>query len=104
MLTSNAPAPTPQPDFGVATFERINNSMARITGVPITNAVVSTLYHSEQQSLPAGSLIAAFLPSHQTAIAQLANAYCGQLLANAVQRRTFFGGTGLDARLNSSAS
>ena len=98
-----APDPTPQPDFGVATFERINNSMARITGVPITNAVVSTLYHSEQQSLPAGSLISAFLPSHQTAIAQLANAYCGQLLGTQQYRDAFFG-AGLDGSINSGAA
>src|ERR1700686_3476561 len=104
VVSPPAPDSTPQPDFGIATFERINNSMARITGVPITNAVVSTLYNSEQQSLPSAALIAAFLPSHQTAVSQLANAYCGQLLANAAQRDTFFGGPGLDASLNSTAS
>jgi len=98
-----APDETPQPEFGVATFERINNSMARITGVPITNAVVSTLYHSAQQSLPAGPLISAFLPSHQTAIAQLANAYCGQLLGTQSLRDAFFG-AGLDGSINSGAA
>jgi hypothetical protein len=98
-----APDNTPQPDFGVATFERLNNSLARITGVPITNSVVATLYNSEQQSLPAGPLISAFLPSHQTAIAQLANAYCGQLVGTAALRDAFFT-SGLDAALNSSAA
>ncbi len=104
-VTVSPPAPdeTPQPDFGVATFERINNSMARITGVPVTNAVVSTLYHSEQQSLPAGPLISAFLPSHQTAIAQLANAYCGQLLGTQSLRDAFFG-AGLDGSINGGAA
>ena len=52
-----------------------------------------------QQSMPAGPLISAFLPSHQTAISQLANAYCGELLANAQYRDAFFG-TGLDASLS----
>src|ERR1700674_5285952 len=102
----STPAPddvTKQPDFGVATFERINNSMARITGVPITNAVVSTLYHSEQQSLPSGPLISAFLPSHQTAIAQLANAYCGQLIGTQLLRDAFFG-AGLDGSINGGAA
>jgi hypothetical protein len=99
-----APDNTPKPDFGVATFERINNSLALITGVPITNPVVSALYNVSQQSLPAGPLISAFVPSQQTATSQLANAYCGQLLATQSLRDTFFGGTGLDASLNASAS
>ncbi len=79
-VPASPPGPdnTLQPDYGVATFERINNSMSRITGVALINTTVSTLYHSAQQSLPASPLIAAFLPSHQTAISQLANAYCGR--------------------------
>src|SRR5204862_229795 len=99
-----APDPTPRPDFGVATFERINHSLSRITGVPITNPVVSALYNVSRQSLPAGPLISAFVPAQQTAISQLASAYCGQLLATQSLRDTFFGGTGLDASLNAGAS
>jgi len=104
VVSPPAPDPTPKPDFGVATFERVNNSLSRITGVPITNPVVSALYNVSQQSLPAGPLISAFLPSQQTAMSQLANAYCGQLLATQSLRDTFFGGTGLDASLNAGAS
>ncbi len=104
VVSPPAPDNTPKPDFGVATFERINNSLARITGVPITNPVVSALYSVSQQSLPAGPLISAFVPSQQTAMSQLANAYCGELLATQSLRDTFFGGTGLDASLNASAS
>jgi Concanavalin A-like lectin/glucanases superfamily len=98
-----APNNAAQPDFGVATFERVNNSLSRITGVPITNSVVSALYQTEQQSMAASPLIAAFVAPNQTAVSQLANAYCGQLLANATYRDAFFG-SGLDASLNSSAS
>jgi hypothetical protein len=96
------PNNTPVPDYGVATFERAYNSMARITGVPITDSVVQTLYHSVQQSMPAGPLISAFLPSHQTAFSQLANAYCGELLANAQYRVMFFG-PGLEGSLSMNA-
>src|SRR5438132_10803499 len=103
VVSPPAPDNTPQPDFGIATFERINHSLARITGVPITNPVVAALYNSEQQSLPSQPLVSAFLPSHQTAIAQLANAYCGQLTQTQSLRDAFFG-TGLDASINSSAS
>jgi len=104
VVSPPTPDPTLKPDFGVATFERVNNSLARITGVPITNPVVSSLYSVSQQSLPAGPLISAFVPSQQTAMSQLANAYCGQLLATQSLRDTFFGGAGLDASLNASAS
>jgi len=64
---------------------------------------VSALYNVSQQSLPAGPLISAFVPSQQTAISQLANAYCGQLLGTQQYRDAFFG-TGLDGSLTAGAS
>ncbi len=94
-----APDDTPRPDFGIATFERVNHSLSRITGVPTTDPVVSALFNVSRQSMPSGPLIAAFLPSQQTAISQLASAYCGELLATASWRHSFFG-NGLDASLN----
>ena len=48
-------------------------------------------------------LISAFAPANQTAISQLANAYCGQLLATPSYRDAFFG-AGLDASLASPAA
>src|SRR5437762_4485124 len=104
VVSPPAPDPTPRPDFGVATFERINHSLSRITGVPITNPVVSALYNVSRQSLPAGPLISAFVPAQQTEISQLAGAYCGQLLATPSLRDPFLGGTGLAPRLNAGAS
>jgi hypothetical protein len=98
-----APDNTPQPDFGVATFERYNHSLSRITGVSITDPVVNPLYQVSQQAMPAGPLIAAFGSSQQTSISQLANAYCGEMMANSQLRDAFFG-SGLDASLNSLAS
>jgi Concanavalin A-like lectin/glucanases superfamily len=98
-----APNNTPQPDFGIATFERVNRTLSRITGVPITNSTVNALYLSVQQSMAAGPLISAFLPSNQTAMSQLAGAYCAQLVGTASYRDAFFG-SGLDASLNGSAS
>ena len=94
---------TPQPDFGIATFERVNRSLAKITGVPITNSAVNAQYQTTQQSMPASALISAFVAPNQTAMGQLANTYCAQLLANASYRDAFFG-SGLDASLNSSAA
>jgi len=94
---------TPRADWGIATFERVNRSMAAITGVPITNPTVSALYNSAQQSLPPAPQIDAFLPAHQTAITQLATAYCGQLVDTQSLRDAFFG-TGLDASITATAA
>jgi hypothetical protein len=95
---------TPQPDFGVATFERYNHSLSRITGVAITDSVVNSLYQASQQSMPSGPLIAAFGSAQQTAFSQLASAYCGEMMASTALRDAFFGGSSLDASLNSSAA
>ena len=104
VVTPPAPNNTPQPDFGVATFERVNRSLSKITGVPVTDSVVNPLYQASQQSMPAGPLIAAFGSAQQTAISQLANAYCGEMMASTSLRDAFFGGNSLDASLNSLAS
>jgi len=97
------PDNTPRADFGIATFERVNRSLSAITGVPITNSTVAALYNSAQQSLPPAPQIDAFLPAHQTAITQLATAYCGQLVDTQSLRDAFFG-TGLDASITATAA
>jgi hypothetical protein len=104
--TSNPPMTadnTPRPDLGIATFEKVNHSMSAITGVPITNSTVSALYNLEEQSLPSAPRIDAFLAAQQTAITQLATAYCGQLLDTQSLRDAFFG-TGLDASITTTAA
>ena len=103
--TPVAPVPnnTPVPDYGIATYERINNSFAQITGVPVTDPVVQPLFESSQQSMPATSLISGFIASQQTAISALANAYCSELMASGALRDAFFG-TGLDSSLTASSS
>jgi len=103
--TPVAPVPnnTPVPDYGIATYERINNSFALVTGVPITDPVVQPLFESSQQSMPATPLIAGFIASQQTAVSALANAYCSELMASGTLRDAFFG-TGLDSSLTASSS
>jgi hypothetical protein len=54
--------------------------------------------------MPSGPLIAAFGSAQQTAISQLANAYCGEMMASTALRDAFFGGSGLDASLNNLSS
>jgi hypothetical protein len=106
----SAPTPvpnnTPQPDFGVATFERVTHTMSKITGVPFTNSAVFAQYLSAQQSMPSTPLISAFVSSEQTAIGQLAGVYCAQLMATPSLHAAFFGVSGaptLDANLSNNA-
>ena len=66
--------------MGIATFERIYHTMSSITGVPFTNTAVTRPISSVQQAMPSAPQINAFLPSHQTAISQMASAYCTQLV------------------------
>jgi hypothetical protein len=102
--TASSPLPTPdKPDMGVATFERIYHAMSIMTGVPFTDTAVTNLYQSVQQSMPSQPQINAFLSSHQTAISQMASAYCSELLGNSSYRDAFFGNV-LDANLTATAS
>lgn len=64
------------PLTGVKTYAQVNAAMSQITGVPVSNAAVNALYNTLEQSLPTTNSLAAFVPSSQTAIAQLADLYC----------------------------
>jgi hypothetical protein len=94
---------TPEPDLGVHTYAEVNASMSVVTGVPTTDSVVAALYASEEQSLPAVPQISAYTASEQTAVSQLAGAYCSELVSNQQYRDAFFG-NGLDASLTSSSA
>jgi hypothetical protein len=75
--------------------------------VPLTNATASTLYKVSQQSMPAIPLLAAFVSSQQTAVSQLANAYCKQMVTTPSYLDRFFGNgspTALDTQLGSNVS
>jgi hypothetical protein len=97
-LTGATPIPVDlpaQPDIGMRTFEQLNQSMSRITGVPTTNSGVRQTYLQVQQQLPPVPSIEAFLASHQTGVAQLAIKYCSEMVNNQTWRTNFFG-PGLD--------
>jgi len=74
------PGSAVESDIGIRTFEEINAAIAVITGVPVTNAAVNSVYTDYIQQLPAVETIDAFLPSHQMAIAQLALTSCSELV------------------------
>jgi len=74
------PAEAVESDIGIRNFEEINATIATITGIPVTNAAVNSVYMDYIQQLPAVEAIDAFLPSHQMAIAQLALTSCSELV------------------------
>ena len=91
---------------GVKNFGQINSALSVITGVPVSNATVNTLYNTLQQSLPPTNDLGSFLASHQTAVSALADQYCniavntntaamfpGLNLSNG-NAQTYFGTTG----------
>jgi len=90
------PASPVESDIGMRTFEEINVSIAEITGVPVTNAAIVTVYDDYIQQLPTVEAIDAFLPSHQMAIAQLALTSCSELVedraGNNIPRAAYFPG------------
>jgi len=72
--------------------------MSVVTGVPVSDAVVSAAYNSVEQSLPAVPQISAYTASEQTAVSQLAGAYCSELVTVPQYRDAFFG-NGLDTAI-----
>ncbi len=91
--TVTAPAPTAGPavpDLGVRTFERISQTMAKLTGVSPLDANVAATYASVQQTLPSIPDFSAYSYSNQMAVAQLAASYCSELVSGP-NAATFFG-------------
>jgi len=70
----------PAQRIGVRTFDEINATMSAVTGVSPEETNVDMTFQSLRQSLPAIEDPAAFLSSHQVAIAQLAIEYCNALI------------------------
>ena len=88
-------------DIGVRTFDEINATMAKVTGVDPNTAAVKTTYDTIRQSLPATADVEAFLASHQTSIAQLAMQYCNALVNDGTARAAMFGSFNFNGSLSS---
>ena len=81
----------PQPDIGLRTFDELNATYSKITGVPVTNASVAATFANVKQQLPTVESVDAFSASAQTGIAQLAIAYCSAMVDDDSLRNSFFG-------------
>lgn len=86
-----------RPDIGVRTFDQLNQSMAKITGVSTSNPGVRSTFLQVQQQLPPVPDIETFLASHQTGVAQLAIKYCSEMVNDARTRADFFPGLSMQA-------
>ena len=89
----------PAQRVGVRTFDEINATMSTVTGVSPEDNAVDVTFQSLRQSMPATEAPAAFLSSHQVAIAQLAIEYCNALIENrgAVSAAAYFPGFDFNA-------
>ncbi len=92
------PTPTdaaPVSDIGLHTFDEVNAAMAAMTGVepfdstsPNFSANVNGTFNTVRQALPTVESIDGFVSSHQTAITQLAIAYCDAVVNNTSLRNS----------------
>ena len=68
----------PVPDLGVRTFAEINATIARMTGIPVTNPALQSVFDQYRRQLPTIEDLNAYLSSHQMAVAQLALTACSE--------------------------
>jgi hypothetical protein len=95
--TPATPPNVPRPaDVGVRTFDAINATMSKITGVSMNNANIVAAYAGAKQSLPINADFGGFLDSHQSAINGLAIAYCSEVVKSAPISTAFFGTSSFD--------
>lgn len=89
----------PAQRIGVRTFDEINATMSAVTGVSTEEFFVDSTFQSLRQSLPTVEDPAAFLSSHQVAVAQLAIEYCNALIEDqgTISTTAYFPGFDFDA-------
>ncbi len=80
----------PQSVIGVRTFDRINATMAKVTGVPATEPSVRATFDLVRQQLPGIDRMETFVSAHQIGITQLGIAYCNALIEDTARRASFF--------------
>ncbi|MGB6307256.1 MAG: LamG domain-containing protein [Steroidobacteraceae bacterium] len=86
-------------DVGVRTFASVNSTLAQLTGVPVTNSLVSTTYQTVQQQLPSVPTLEAFSAANQVGTAQLAIQYCNVMVTTPTLAAKMFPGVSLTGGL-----
>lgn len=92
------PAPVDRPPtVGLRTFERINATMSKLTGVSLQSSqAIRDTYEQVKQAMPTTDSIETFVSAHPVAITQLAIQYCGALIDNPTARAAYFPGFDFD--------
>ncbi|NBC21924.1 MAG: SDR family oxidoreductase, partial [Gammaproteobacteria bacterium] len=89
-----APADVPPaertPPHGIRDFAEVNATMAKLTGVPASNAEVSETYNLVYQAMPVQPNLGGFISSQQMGITQLAIKYCSVLVEDTSLRAQFW--------------
>lgn len=85
-----------EPELGVRSFSRINDTMSVLTKIDTNSTAVRDRYSELRDSLPATSDILSFAAAHQIAIQRLATTYCGEIVVDAGRCDGFFGNCQID--------
>lgn len=67
-------------EVGIKNFEQINSTMSQLTGVPMSDGAIVTVFNDIAIQLPSDNSVKSFLPSMQVAITKLATEYCDRLV------------------------
>jgi hypothetical protein len=81
----------PLPREGLRDFDRVNNSMASLTGVDPNSTGVRDTFAELEQQLPGTFDLRTFSSSQQVGIAKLALEYCDSMVESNALRNAFFG-------------
>jgi len=85
----------PVPVLGVRTYDRVNASMAAVSGVDMQTSAVDTVYDQLIQQLPGSTSLQSFVSANQVGVAKLGTEYCDALVGDGTpatqgQRDVFF--------------
>ena len=83
----------PLPREGLRDFDKVNSTMASVTGVDPSSAGVSGAFQELEQQLPGTFDLRTFSSSQQIGIAKLALEYCDAMVESNALRTAFFGTT-----------
>ena len=83
----------PLPKEGLRDFDRVNTTMASLTGVDPNSANVRDAFAELEQQLPGTFDLRTFSSSQQVGIAKLALEYCDAMVESSALRTAFFGTT-----------
>jgi len=83
----------PLPSEGLRDFDKVNTTMASLTGVDPNSASVRDTFAELEQQLPGTFDLRTFSSSQQVGISKLALEYCDAMIESSALRTAFFGTT-----------